>query len=511
MAICPSFIGAHVMRITRLDNCGRPLYGEDSQAVTDGFVSVEFAPEVEEGEDYTLRNAAGKLCISERGPDALQWINVTIEFCNVDPCLWTIMNPAWPVVKNAQGEITGLRIGEDFDDTKGFALELWPKVTSQGSVCDDDAAEDADPNGYFLLPYVIGGAPDSWTFEDAALTFSLSGRTKGGSLWGRGPYNITHDANGNPTPLLEPINSGSNGGNPDHLHMDIVTVSPPEPTCGCQPLEPIRPGVENNEITTDPEQPNRACAIITGSAARQVRIDWGDGSDEVTSRVGREECHLYEEEGTYTVEVCDIDAESGDEDLCRTYEVTIDEVPPLPDPDISVSPTSGEAPLSVVLTVDNHTNGQVVIDWGDGTDPETVDGNTGSDDDEEATYPHQYVEGNEEPYTITVTAEADDRAESTTEVEVFPDTSDEGPEVSIAPDQGPAPLQVTLTVNNYGRGDVVIDWGDGSSEETVDGGDTGQETEHDHTFDDAGEYTVTVYDEQDTELSTTVTVEVLGS
>src|SRR5690625_3713179 len=107
MAICPSFIGAHVMRITRLDNCGRPLYGEDSQAVTDGFVSVEFAPEVEEGEDYTLRNAAGKLCISERGPDALQWINVTIEFCNVDPCLWTIMNPAWPVVKNAQGKSPG--------------------------------------------------------------------------------------------------------------------------------------------------------------------------------------------------------------------------------------------------------------------------------------------------------------------------------------------------------------------------------------------------------------------
>lgn len=511
MAVCPSFIGAHVMRITRLDHCGRPLYGPDSQVVTDGFVSVEFSPEVQEGEDYTVRNAAGNLCVSERGPDALQWFNVSIEFCRVDPCLWTIMNPAWPVVRNAQGEITGLRIGERFDDTQGFALELWPKVTSQGAICDDDAAEDAEPNGYFLLPYVVGGAPDSWTFEDAALTFSLSGRTKGGSLWGRGPYNITHDANGNPTPLLEPIDSGSEGGNPDHLHMDIVTVAPPEASCGCQPLEPIQPGVENGELSIDPEQPNRACGIITGSAARQVTIDWGDGSDPVTSRVGREECHLYDTTGTYTVEICDIDAEAGDADLCRSYEVTIDEVPPLPEPTISVSPASGDAPLPVVLTVDNNGNGQVVIDWGDGTDSETVDGNTGADDDEPATYPHQYVEGATEPYTITVTAVEDDRASATTEVTVNPDVPVGNPEIDVDPGEGPAPLDVALTVNNHGRGDVTIDWGDGTAPETVPGGDTGAEVTYDHTYTDAGDFTVTVSDAADEELSASVSVEVLGS
>lgn len=508
MAVCPSFIGAHVMRITRLDNCGRPLYGPDSQVVTDGFVSVEFSPEIQEGEDYTVRNAAGNLCVSDKGPDALQWFNVSIEFCRVDPCLWTIMNPAWPVVRNAQGEITGMRIGEKFDDTQGFALELWPKVTSQGAICDDDVTEDADPNGYFLLPYVIGRAPESWSFEDAALTFTLNGRSKGGSLWGRGPYNITHDANGQPTTLLEPINSGSENGNPDHLHMDVVTLTPPKATCGCQPLEPIQPGVENGAFTVDPAQPNRACGIITGSAARQVTVDFGDGSDPVTSRVGREECHLYDTVGTYTVEICDIDAQPGDEALCQSYTVEITEVPPLPNPVISVSPASGDAPLPVVLTVNNNDNGQVTIDWGDGTPVQTVAGNDG---DDTATYPHQYVEGNTDPYTITVTAVQDDRSTATTEVTVSTDEPTQAPTISVDPAQGPAPLDAVLTVNNHGRGDVVIDWGDGSAEETVPGGDTGAEETYPHQYADAGSITATVYDAADSELSSTVTVEVLGS
>lgn len=501
MAICPSFIGARVMRVTKLDNCGRPVYGPNSVGVSDGFVSIELSPEVQEGEDYTQRNAAGDLCVSERGQDALQWISVSIEFCRVDPCLWTLMNPTWKLVRNAHGEVTGFRIGEKFTDREGFALEIWPKVSSQGGLCDDDAPEEADPSGYFLLPYVIGGAPDGWTLEDGVATFTLTGRTKAGSLWGKGPYNVTHDADGNPTPLLEPIDSGSVSGNPDHFHSDIVTLSPPTPVCGCQPLVPIAPGAEDGTITIDPAQPNRACFTVSGSAARQVTIDWGDGSDPVTSRVGREECHLYTAVGTYTVTVADID----DPQKSNTYTVEITEVPALPNPVISVTPTSGQAPLPVVLTVNNHGNGQVTIDWGDGTAPST---HAGGDDETPVTYPHQYLVGSPTPYTITVTAVEDDRATATVDVLVSTPEPANPPTVTATPATGEAPLDVVATVNNLGGGNVNIDFGDGSPVETGPGGQTGATVDYPHTYTAAGSYTITVTDADTPSRQATTTVEV---
>lgn len=493
MSVCPSYIGARRLRVTRLDHCGRPVYGDCSTAVSSGFVSVEFEPEVQEGEDYTLRNADGDLCVSERGQDALQWINVSIEFCNVDPELWQIMNPTWKTVKNAKGEVTGFRIGEKFSDEQGFALEVWPKAAGQTALC-DDAPDDAQPNGYFLLPYVIGGAPQGWTLEDGTATFTLNGRTKAGSLWGRGPYNITHDANGNPSPLLEPIASGSNGSDPDHFHADIVTIGPPEASCGCQELEAMAPGAVDGQIDIDTDQPNRACFTVSGSPGRRVTIDWGDESDTVNSRVGREECHIYTSTGTYTITVSDVD----DADKSNTYEVTIDDVPQLDDPTIEVSPTSGTAPLSVRLSVDNHENGQVTIDWGDDTDTETVDGNN-QDGDGPAEYPHQYTDPG--TYTITVTAVADDRAEATTEVEV----TDPAPNVTAEPTSGAAPLEVTLTADNHGNGPVDVNWGEGETETNLgDGGATST-----HTYNEPGTYQVEVTSQENSSHATTVEVEVI--
>src|SRR5699024_6712533 len=192
------------------------------------------------------------------------------------------------------------------------------------------APDVAQPNGYFLLPYEVGGAPGGWTLVDGTATFTLNGRTKAGSLWRRGPYNITHDANGDHSPTLEPIASGYNGDDSDPYHRpaDIVTIAPPEASCGCQELEAMAPGAVDGQIDIDTDQPNRACFTVSGSPGRRVTIDWGDDSEEVTSRVGREECHLYTEEGTYTITVSAVD----DADNSSTYEVTIDDVPQLDDP-----------------------------------------------------------------------------------------------------------------------------------------------------------------------------------
>lgn len=430
-----SYIGARVMRVTRLDACGRPIYGPESYGVSRGFVSISYEPEIQEGEDYTQTNANGDLCVSDQGRDTLKWINVSIEFCQVDADLWRAMNPSWPVVRNARGEVTGFRIGEEISDSEGFALEVWPKVSGQGATCDDDDADLGDPpTGYFLLPYVIPRAPEGWTLENGVATFTLAGRTKSGSPWGRGPYNVTRDINGNPVPLLQPISSGAGERTADHFHADTVPLAPPASFPGLAALEPLTPGaVDGIELAEG--QPNRACLTVSGSPGRRVNIDWGEGSTPVASRVGREECRVYTEVGTYTVTISDVD----DANKSTTYQVEVTEVPLLPEPVIIPTQTTGEAPLHLRLEVDNHGNGQVTIDWGDGTTPQTLAGNTAEGGP--ISHPHSYATPGE--YTISVAPAQDDRAPATTTITVT--TSILSAPTNAAADHGPGAGEIALT------------------------------------------------------------------
>lgn len=320
--MCPSFVGARVARVTRLNQCGAPMYGKDNMATTIGMVTVTFEPEVEEGEALDTRNLNGDLCVAASTPDSMTGINVSIEFCQVDPSVFTILNPTWKVVRrswnpsNQNAEIVGWRQGQSFSDECGFALELWPKAMGTvGSACETDPNPDPlDPwqtNGYFLLPYVVGKAPDEWELTgDEVATFTLQGRTRGGSPWGFGPYIVTRDEAGMPSPLLNQIEDGSGRGNfpnvcygwspeldqpyrinrdPDHFHAEITSYPPPEPKCGAQPL--LAPQIEFVEQpgpgTPDPQTVCIKLKNVEEIAPKDpatgkrpaVLVSWGDGSN----------------------------------------------------------------------------------------------------------------------------------------------------------------------------------------------------------------------------------------
>ena len=319
--MCPSFVGARVARVTRLNQCGAPMYGKDNMATTIGMVTVTFEPEVEEGEALDTRNLNGDLCVAASTPDSMTGINVSIEFCQVDPAVFTILNPTWKVVRrsrnpnNRDAPIVGWRQGQSFSDECGFALELWPKAMGTvGSACETDPNPDPlDPwqtNGYFLLPYVVGKAPDEWELTgDEVATFTLQGRTRAGSPWGYGPYIVTRDEAGMPSPLLNQIEDGSGRGNfpnvcygwspemdrpyrinrdPDHFHAEITSYPPPEPKCGAQPL--IQPKL--TFVAPDGVNPSlqEVCVKLTNAdevapkdpetgLRSPVLVSWGDGTN----------------------------------------------------------------------------------------------------------------------------------------------------------------------------------------------------------------------------------------
>lgn len=213
-----SLVRGRAMRVTKLDGCGGVALGPDSTVATEGFISVGLTANNEEGETISVTNAAGKICILDEPTPEFTGYTIEVQFCGVDPELFTLMT-GQPIVLNAAGDdAVGFRVNSKINvNDSGFALELWSNVP----VAACDASGEAS-YGYFLIPFVKGGTLGDVTIENGAINFTLSGASsKDGSEWGVGPYDVVRDNGGNAGPLLEPIDAG------DHLHLQITTVAPP--------------------------------------------------------------------------------------------------------------------------------------------------------------------------------------------------------------------------------------------------------------------------------------------
>lgn len=223
------------LRATRVDRCGLPLAGEGSSLVTSGFVSVNYAPNMEEGEDLTQKNADGKNCVVDRTEPEMKWVDVTAVLCEVDVELLAWMTNLPQVLDYAQRP-TGFRMSKDIDLSTGVALEVWSGTA--GDDCDtpvDDGIFDLDEPlvnyGYWLAPAIVEGTIGEIEIAASVATFTLTGRAVAGPRWGRGPYDVVaQDASNTAGRLLTPLTKS------DFVHVDEVTIAPPEVTSGAVDL-----------------------------------------------------------------------------------------------------------------------------------------------------------------------------------------------------------------------------------------------------------------------------------
>lgn len=222
-------VGGEVMRVTRVDRCGRPSWGEKATVTSEGFVSVAVTANYDDGEEVSVTNARGKKCVQRDAEPELLNLGVTVVYCDVDPELYTLHTGMPQVIDPATGNTIGFRINRGVrpSDTR-TALEVWSDA--QGSIpCDDDGLVPYGYLGWFLM---TGGKVSDYTIENGAVSFSVSDMiTKDGSLWGVGPYLVTTDDQGDPAPLLEPVDAL------DHQIVFRTTVPPPLPTIGLVPLD----------------------------------------------------------------------------------------------------------------------------------------------------------------------------------------------------------------------------------------------------------------------------------
>ena len=204
-------IKGKTVRLTRLDECGEVVEGSCTTVVSDCFVSVTLSAEVEAGDEFLSKNAWGDFCINEKDPDRIKWVNVAVEFAEINP-------DALDILANAQSVISsGTTIGSTFGvetQQASYALEVWTKRV--GADCSS-----TDPEwGYFLVPFVKNGRLDGdVTIENGTLNVSVVGQAFPADGWDAGPYTAN--------PFVENFPDGELFG------MVVTDVQPPTDTEGC--------------------------------------------------------------------------------------------------------------------------------------------------------------------------------------------------------------------------------------------------------------------------------------
>ncbi|WP_239405347.1 hypothetical protein [Frankia sp. Cj3] len=81
----PASILAIALRVCRLDRLGHISRGPNNMIVTDQFTKIDFAGEMENGIDTSLRNAAGNLAVTYRTPDLAKRLTMGLSFTAPDP------------------------------------------------------------------------------------------------------------------------------------------------------------------------------------------------------------------------------------------------------------------------------------------------------------------------------------------------------------------------------------------------------------------------------------------
>lgn len=280
-------------RVTRVDACGRVVFGEDSQAVSKGWISAQWTVNTTESAAIEQENANGDRCIYEGPKTSFTGYTLTMTFCEVDPEFFSLVT-GQRVYLDEDGNAIGFAISSDIDlGDRGFGLEIWAGSPRDSTGCLDPNAQGT--YGYFLAPFLKGGVLGDYTVENGAVTFTIQNAvTQDGTAWGKGPYNVMLNA-GVASPLLTPLEEN------DHKLMIWVAVAPPEPFYGTRPvLDPTSTAI-TAVVATEGASPTEATFTFTGAGADPVWIDFGDGTWDYIPVGTTGSSHVYATNGTYQV------------------------------------------------------------------------------------------------------------------------------------------------------------------------------------------------------------------
>lgn len=208
------------MRLTRTDECGKPVIGPATTGVSKGFVSVGLSLQYEDGETIRVTNAGGEFEVNEIPDAQLVGVEATIAFTKVLPD-YLAMITNFPTVLDFEAAAVGFSADGGVPVVGGYGLEVWTDLAGAGACAGGGRAY-----GYLLLPYLRGGKISDFTIENGAANFEVVSNSREGSQWADGPYDVQESGAAvagiwPAGPLLEPV------GERTHFRMFQTKIAPP--------------------------------------------------------------------------------------------------------------------------------------------------------------------------------------------------------------------------------------------------------------------------------------------
>lgn len=222
---CVALARGKMLRLTKLDSCGAPVAGAGGSLVAKAFISGTVTPNYADTEEITQQDANGDLCIDDRSPVALRWIDIELNVCTVDPDMINLITGD-PIVLDDVAPTPnhiGFRIDASVSGSANFGLEIWEGISGQACT-----AGGFTNYGYFLFPWVKDAQWSEWTHENGVLTFTWTARAVFNSPWGNGPYLVRRDATVPATleKIVTPIGASQ------IMHYEVTSAPLPTPGCG---------------------------------------------------------------------------------------------------------------------------------------------------------------------------------------------------------------------------------------------------------------------------------------
>lgn len=295
VAKCVGAYNVEVLRFTKVDVCGRPIFGPCSTLVIDCFETLEINADIEDGEEIAPVNANGKQCFFVPANKLDRGFEVVTNITKKYPNLFTALNPNWLQAIDELGNITGYQHMPTVSQTAGVAIEGWETVAGT------DACTPGSTGvwNYFLMPYVVNWSRGDLELGNQVHSEEWNGHTLGGNKWNVGPYNVRKNAS---TAVNGPLQAALNGNS--HFYDEVVTLAPPVASCECIPLSnPAGPPASITQCV-----PASMTVGVTATSGRPMQINWGDGTAPAVLTTAVQSTHAYTSPNRYIISVKFTDA-----------------------------------------------------------------------------------------------------------------------------------------------------------------------------------------------------------
>lgn len=171
------------LRVSRLAEDGSILPGPNSIYTQKAFMSFQFTPEMEDGEEVTEKNADGSICYSSQERSTLKRVTMSLSVCSPDPELEELLLGG-TIFTGTDGEVVGYASPEagSVANPDGIAIEVWSRAM-------DGSGKPMANKGFYrwVFPYGAFAPSGDRVMENGLMANEYEGWATGNELFGTGP------------------------------------------------------------------------------------------------------------------------------------------------------------------------------------------------------------------------------------------------------------------------------------------------------------------------------------